>query len=61
MSINPRATVCPRLRNSARKTRDSMIVVSRMTKYDSDDIEEYMTNSFENAVWDWGYLALILC
>lgn len=38
-----------------------MIVVSRMTGYDSDDIEEYMTNSFENAVWDWGYLALILC
>lgn len=43
------------------KIRDTMIVVSRMTGYDSDDIEEYMTNSFENAVWDWGYLALILC
>ncbi|SFR92327.1 flagellin lysine-N-methylase [[Clostridium] aminophilum] len=40
--------------------RDSMILISRMTGYDEEDIEEYMENSFENAVWDWGYLALIL-
>ena len=39
--------------------RDYMVVVSRMTGYEEDDIYEYLENSFEHIIWDWGYFALI--
>lgn len=35
-------------------------VISRMTGYDSDDIREYMVNSFESVIFDPAYLLLIL-
>ena len=40
--------------------RDYIIVVSRMTGYDQEDIYEYLEDSFENLIWDWGYFALII-
>lgn len=35
-------------------------VIFRMTGYSDDDIEEYLENSFQSVIWDWGYLALIV-
>lgn len=35
-------------------------VLIRMTGYSEADIEEYLDESFENIIWDWGYMALIV-
>ncbi len=40
--------------------RNYIVVVSRMMGYDEDDIYEYLENSFESLVWEWGYMAFIL-
>lgn len=40
--------------------REIVVVVIRMTGYSEADIEEYLENSFEEVIWDWGYMALIL-
>ena len=40
--------------------RDYLVVFTRMTGYDQEDIYEYLENSFESVQWDWGYLALII-
>lgn len=40
--------------------RDYISVVARVTGYDAEDIEEYLENSFEEVIWDWGYLAMVL-
>lgn len=40
--------------------RDYMVVITRMTGYEEEDIVEYLQNSFESLVWDWGYFALIV-
>ena len=40
--------------------RDYMVVISRMTGYDEEDVREYLENSFEMLIWDWGYFALIV-
>ena len=40
--------------------RDYIVVISRMMGYDEEDIEEYLENSFEMLIWDWGYFALIV-
>ncbi|MGN0161707.1 MAG: flagellin lysine-N-methylase [Lachnospiraceae bacterium] len=42
------------------RVRDLMVVVQRMTGYDEADIFEYMENSFQSLIWEWGYMALIL-
>lgn len=39
--------------------RDYMVVITRMTGYEQEDIVEYLKNSFESLVWDWGYFALV--
>ena len=39
--------------------RDYLVVVTRMTGYEEEDIYEYLKNSFESLIWDWGYFALI--
>jgi lysine-N-methylase len=31
-----------------------------MMGYDQEDICEYLEKSFENLIWDWGYLALLI-
>lgn len=40
--------------------RDYITIISRVTGYGQGDIREYMENSFEDVIWEWGYLALIL-
>lgn len=40
--------------------REWMVLLSRMMGYDEDDIFEYMENCFENLIWEWGYLHLLL-
>lgn len=40
--------------------RELIVVVARMTGYDEEDIFEYMENSFEELIWEWGYIALLL-
>lgn len=40
--------------------RTGIVVICRMTGYDEEDIREYLENSFEQLIWDWGYLRLIL-
>lgn len=40
--------------------RDYMTLCARITGYDQEDIYEYMGNSFESVLWDWGYMALLI-
>lgn len=40
--------------------RDYINVISRVTGYEASDIREYLENSFESVIWEWGYLALIV-
>lgn len=40
--------------------REYLVIVSRMMGYDEEDIYEYMENSFESLVWEWGYMAFML-
>ena len=42
------------------RVRDYIVIICRMTGYDEEDIYEYLENSFEELVWDWGYLALVV-
>ena len=40
--------------------RDYIVVISRMMGYDQEDIYEYLEKSFEDLIWEWGYLALLI-
>ncbi|ETP73402.1 hypothetical protein UYO_0626 [Lachnospiraceae bacterium JC7] len=40
--------------------RNMIVLISRLTGYDASDIEEYLTNSFESAIWDFGYADYLL-
>lgn len=40
--------------------RDCIVIQSRMTGYDQEDIKEYLENSFEDILWEWGYFALLV-
>ena len=40
--------------------RDAIVIISRVMGYDEEDIHEYLKNSFQSLIWDWGYLALLL-
>ena len=40
--------------------RQHIVILSHMTGYENDDIYEYLENSFEAPIWDWGYFALIV-
>lgn len=37
-----------------------MVVAFRIMGFDDEDIFEYMENSFESIIWEWGYMALLL-
>lgn len=43
-----------------KKIKESIVIALRIMGFDDDDIYEYMENSFEELVWDWGYPALLL-
>lgn len=47
-------------RLSYKTVRNYLVVIARMMGYDEDDITEYLQNSFQNLIWDWGYFALIV-
>jgi len=51
---------CPDKTVTYETVRDMMVLVSRLTGYGMDDIEEYLINSFEDAVWDFGYAVFLL-
>lgn len=40
--------------------RNIIVVISRMMGYDQEDIYEYLENSFESLIWEWGYWALLI-
>ena len=40
--------------------RDYLVIITRMTGYDVEDIREYMGNNFEKLIWEWGYLGMIV-
>lgn len=40
--------------------RNYIVVISRMMGYDQEDVWEYLEKSFENVIWEWGYLALLM-
>ena len=40
--------------------RDYLVVITRMTGYEEEDMYEYLENSFESVQWEWGYFALIV-
>lgn len=40
--------------------RDMIVLISRLTGYDADDIEEYLESSFESPIWDFGYADFLL-
>lgn len=40
--------------------RKYITVLSRVTGYEQEDILDYLENSFEDVILEWGYLALIL-
>lgn len=40
--------------------RDYLVIITRMTGYDVEDIREYMGNNFEELIWEWGYLGMIV-
>lgn len=44
---------------SYEKVREAIVIINRMTGYDEEDIYEYLENSFESLLWDWGYFALL--
>lgn len=45
---------------SYKTVRDYIVILTRMTGYDEEDIYEYLENSFESLIWEWGYFAMIL-
>ncbi len=36
--------------------RRTLVIITRMTGYEEEDIRKYLTNSFEALIWDWGFL-----
>ncbi|MDD3368244.1 MAG: flagellin lysine-N-methylase [Lachnospiraceae bacterium] len=50
----------PERKLSYETVRTYLVLISRMTGYEEDDIYEYLENSFESMIWDWGYFALII-
>lgn len=40
--------------------RESIVILTRMTDYEEDDIISYLESSFETLLWDFGYPALIV-
>lgn len=40
--------------------RDYLVIITRMTGYDVEDIREYMGNNFEELIWEWGYLGMVV-
>lgn len=55
-----RQAFCLGIRHDYKEMRRCIVIISRMMGYDSDDIMEYMKNSFESPIWFPGYMVLLL-
>lgn len=42
------------------KVRDTIVIISRMMGYEEEDVTDYLKNSFEKLIWDFGYFAMIV-
>lgn len=51
---------CAKNKLEYKQVRDIIVLVSRMMGYEEDDIYEYLENSFEDILWEWGYFALVV-
>lgn len=40
--------------------REAVVLLFRMTGYEEEEIYEYLENSFESLIWEWGYFALVI-
>ena len=60
VSGEPAPTSEPNAVLSYETVRNAIVVIFRMTGYETDDILEYLENSFEELIWEWGYLAMIV-
>ena len=57
----PKAATCSHILMMPHEiVRDYLVVITRMTGYEEEDIYEYLENSFESVQWEWGYFALIV-
>ena len=45
---------------SYESVRHAIVILTRMTGYEEEDIYDYLENSFESMIWDFGYLAFIM-
>lgn len=45
---------------SYESVRHAIVILTRMTGYEEEDIYDYLENSFESLIWDFGYLAFIM-
>lgn len=45
---------------SYESVRQTLVILTRMTGYEEEDIYEYLENSFESLLWDFGYLTFIM-
>ena len=45
---------------SYESVRQALVILTRMTGYEEEDIYEYLENSFKSLLWDFGYLAFIM-
>ncbi len=45
---------------SYKKLKQTIVILSRMTGYQPDDIEYFMKKNFDRPLWEWGYMALII-
>ena len=59
-SGEPAPTSEPNAVLSYETVRNAIVVIFRMTGYETDDILDYLENSFEELIWEWGYLAMIV-
>ena len=40
--------------------RGIITIMSRMTGYDEQDIDEYLQDRYKSLIWEWGYFALLV-
>ena len=45
---------------SYEQMKEVIVYIARMTGYDDADIWEYLEESFQTLIWEWGYFAFII-
>ena len=49
-----------KMKIQSEKMRDCIVLFSRIMGYGEDDIYEYMEECYENLIWEWSYVNLLL-